>query len=95
MKLKAFVIPADSSKPVRPIDFDQDKTWRYVLTKYRDPAKPPWNLTEVAFLTKENAPRDYLLPNSRANEYLKNHSERRNSPKDLYGDVVVVAMAVP
>jgi hypothetical protein len=88
--MKAFVIPADSSERVREIDFDQDETWRYVVTKYRDPAKPPWDLTKVAFVTKENAPGDYLLRNSRASDYLKNHSERRNSSKDLYGDVVVL-----
>jgi hypothetical protein len=48
------------------------------------------DFTEVAFLTKENAPRDYLLQNSRASEYLKNHSHPFDSPENLYGDVVVV-----
>ena len=88
--MKAFVIPANSSEPVREIDFDRDKSWRYFVTRYNDPHEHPWNFTEVAFLTKENAPRDYLLRNSRANEYLKNHSDDRDSPENLYGDVVVV-----
>jgi hypothetical protein len=76
--------------PVREINFDQDLSWRYVLTRYNDPNEPPWRLTEVAFLTKRNAPRDYLLRNSPASEYLKNHSHRRASPENLYGEVIVL-----
>jgi Uma2 family endonuclease len=59
--MKAFVIPANSSERVREIKFDRDESWRYVLTRYKEPGKHPWFLTEIAFLTKENAPRDYLL----------------------------------
>jgi hypothetical protein len=88
--MKAFVIPADSSERVRETDFDRDESWRYVLTEYNEPGKHPWFLTEVAFFTKENAQRDYLLRNSRASEYLKNHSDGFDSPENLYGDVVVV-----
>jgi hypothetical protein len=88
--MKAYVIPADSSEHVRKIDFNRDKSWRYVVTRYKEPGMHPFNFTEVAFLTKENAPRDYLLRNSRASEYLKNHSDDLNSPENLYGDVVVL-----
>jgi hypothetical protein len=88
--MKALLIPANSSEPVTKIDFDRDESWRYILTRYNDPDEPPYVLTEVAFLTTENAQRDYLLRNSRASEYLKNHSDGFDSPEDLYGDVVVV-----
>jgi hypothetical protein len=88
--MKAFVIPANSSRPVRETDFDRDASWRYVVTEYNDPDEPPYIFTEVAFLTKENARRDYQLRNSRASEYLKNHSDDLNSPENLYGDVVVL-----
>lgn len=88
--MKAFLIPADSSAPVKPINFDPNESWRHILTRYHDPGKHPWIFTEVAFLTKENAQRDNLLRNSRASEYLKNHSEHLDSPEDLYGDVVVL-----
>jgi hypothetical protein len=88
--MKALVIPANSSEPVTEIEFYQDESWRYVLTRYNDPDEPAYDLTEVAFFTKENAQRDYLLRNSRASEYLKNHSEGFDSAESLYGDVVVV-----
>src|SRR5829696_5359677 len=88
--MKAFLIPANSSERVREINFKQDESWRHVLTRYHDPDKQPWIFTEVAFLTKENAPRDYMLRNSRASEYLKNHSDDFDSPENLYGDVIVL-----
>jgi hypothetical protein len=88
--MKAFVIPANSSEPVREVDFDQDDSWRYVRTRYNDPDEHPWIFSEVAFLTKENAPRDNVLRNSRASEYLKNHSHPFDSPENLYGDVFVL-----
>jgi hypothetical protein len=67
--MKALLIPANSSKPVTEIDFDQDKSWRYVITGY-DPGLSSL-ATDVAFLAKRNAPRDYLVKNSRASEYLR------------------------
>src|SRR5215216_4283342 len=89
--MKAFLIPANSSERVRDIDFDPDSSWRYVVTEYNDPDEPVYSFTEVAFLTKENAPRDYLLKNSRASEYLKRHSDDFGPPpENLYGDVVVL-----
>jgi hypothetical protein len=93
--MRAILIPANSSDPVRKIDFDPDKSWRYVVTRY-DPGLP-WLATEVAFLTKENAPRDYSMRNSRAIEFVRNEFDAANdqtyglgSPEDLYGDVVVL-----
>jgi hypothetical protein len=56
----------------------------------------PWFANEVALLTKENASRDYLLRNSRASEYIKNHLSPRGRANDLdahenlSGDVVVL-----
>jgi hypothetical protein len=88
--MKAILIPANSSDPVKQINFDHDKSWRYVVTRYNDPDAPAYDLTEVAFLTKENAARDEVFRNSRASEYLRNHSYASESPKDLYGDVVVL-----
>jgi len=66
--MKAFLIPANSSDPLEEIDFDHDNNWRYVVTRY-DPGLPSL-VTEVALLTTENAPRDYLTRNSPASEYL-------------------------
>jgi hypothetical protein len=66
--MKAFLIPANSSDPLEEIDFDHDNNWRYVVTRY-DPGLPSL-VTEVALLTTENAPRDYLTRNSRASGYL-------------------------
>jgi len=94
--IKAFLIPANSSEPVREIDFDHDRSWRYVITRYNDPDVPPWFANELALLTKENAPRDYLLRNSRASEYIKNHlspcgrADGLDAHENLYGDVVVL-----
>jgi hypothetical protein len=93
--MKAFLIPANSSEHVRPIDFDHDKSWRYVVTRY-DPDDPPWFASEVAFLTKDNAPRDYPLRTPRASDYVqdnlaaKDQTDGLDSPEDLYGDVVVL-----
>jgi hypothetical protein len=94
--MRAFLIPANSSEPVRKIDFDHDESWRYVVTRYR-PDDLPWLRGQVALLTKENAPGDYLLRNSRASEYIQDNlaAEDRSDdpddhPKNLYGDVIVL-----
>jgi hypothetical protein len=48
----------------------------------------------VAFLTKHNASRDYLVKNSRASEYLRDaatdQTDGHGSQHDLYGDVIVL-----
>jgi hypothetical protein len=31
--MKALVIPANSSEPVKEIEFYQDESWRYVITR--------------------------------------------------------------
>jgi hypothetical protein len=31
LQMQAFLIPANSSEPVREIDFDHERSWRYVL----------------------------------------------------------------
>jgi hypothetical protein len=93
--MKAILIPANSSDPVKEIDFDPDKSWRYVVTRY-DPGTPLL-ATDVAFLTKESAQRDYLIRNWRASEFVRNEFQAVNDqtdgldpPEDLYGDVIVL-----
>jgi hypothetical protein len=92
--MKAFLIPANSSEPVREIPFAHDESWRYVVTTYDDPDEIPWSVANVAFLTRKNAARDYSLKNSRASESVKDHLILRghvDGPEDdLYGDVVVL-----
>ena len=97
--MKAILIPANISDPVKEIDFDPDRSWRYVVTRY-DPGAPSL-ATDVAILTKENAPRDYLVRNSRASEYVQSklaandQTDGLGSPENLYGDVVVLGYDKP
>lgn len=90
-KVPALLIPADSSRPVTRVEFDQDKLLRYKAVRYDE---------NRVFLTKKNAERDQAIPvpNSRASDYVKNHSDaakypdsRLPPPEDLYDDVYVVA----
>jgi hypothetical protein len=89
-EMPAVLIPASTSRPITQIEFDQDKLWQYDVARY--------DLSSVV-LTKKHAERDQAIPvpNSLATDYVKNHSDaaketdsRLDSPKELYGDVIVL-----
>jgi hypothetical protein len=87
-KVPALLIPADSTRNVREIEFDLDRLWRFKVVRY-DRGR--------VFLTKENAKRDELKSNSLASEWVQLYSDaakdpdsRLATPEKLYGDVYVL-----
>jgi hypothetical protein len=91
--MKALLISANSSDPVKEINFNEDELWKWEVARRHG---------EDVLLTKRNAERDYLLRNSLATRLdshlaslpVKADAERdptstSDFPKELCGDVIV------